>query len=221
MTDNLISSKPPYTLGEEIANARTHGIGVFLSISALVLLVIRAACNAPEGLTGPYVVGFSIFGSSLVLLYSMSTLYHAISNPRAKHVFSILDHSTIYVLIAGTYTAFCLSALYGASGWVLFGVVWFLAVTGILIDLFCPNRVKKWLSLTLYLVMGWICLIVIRPLSQAMPSISMVCLFVGGVSYTVGCLFFVMKKIRWMHSIWHLFVLGGSVMHFFSLYFSI
>lgn len=223
MAEKLMTTrfKPPYSLGEEIANAITHGLGVFLSVSALVLLIVRAVCYAPEGQTGPYVVGFTIFGASLILLYLMSTLYHAISNPRAKHIFSILDHCAIYVLIAGTYTAFCLSALYGASGWTLFGIIWFLAVVGILVDIFCPLKVKTKLSLGLYLLMGWLCLTMIRPLSAVMPSISITCLFIGGVSYTVGCIFFVIKNVQWMHSIWHLFVLGGSIMHFFSIFFSI
>ncbi len=220
MNKQMIKYKSLYPLGEEIANAITHGIGTLLAISALVLLIIRAACQAPIGQTGAYVTGYAIFGSSLILLYCMSTLYHALSCRRAKAVFCKLDHSAIYVLIAGTYTAYCLSVLYGPTGWTLFGVIWFLATIGIVIHSIYGNR-DRWFSLVLYLIMGWLVIVFAERLCILLPASSWKFLLYGGISYTFGCLFFVMKGIPWMHAIWHLFVLAGSILHFFSLYYAI
>lgn len=208
-----------YTFGEELTNCITHGVGAGLSIAALVLLIVRAACHAPAGHTGSCVVGFTIFGSTLILLYMMSTLYHAMLPPGARHVFKILDHSAIYVLIAGTYTAFCLSILRGPIGWTLFGLIWGLAAIGITFDAVYNCRLK-WLSLPLYLFMGWLVVIAIKPLLVLLPAISLKFLVWGGVLYTVGAVFFVMKR-KWMHAIWHLFVLAGSILHFFAVYFAI
>ncbi|MDO5581919.1 MAG: hemolysin III family protein [Planctomycetia bacterium] len=218
--DEGILPDKPYSLGEEIANSITHGIGVLLSISALVLLIIRAVYRAPDGLTAPYVVGFAIFGSSLIILYLMSTLYHAITHRGAKFVFCILDHSAIYILIAGTYTAFCFSVLYGAVGWYIFGIIWFLAVAGILLFTFYGNR-AKWLSLGLYLLMGWLITVIGNLMYLSLPPISWNFLVYGGIAYTLGCIFFLMKDVPWMHAVWHLFVLSGSCLHFFSLYFAV
>jgi len=207
-----------YTSGEEIANSVTHGIGACLSVAALVLLIIRAANNAPANQTASYVVGFTLFGVSLILLYLISTLYHALVPRKAKKIFAILDHSAIYVLIAGTYTSYCLSVLYGAVGWTLFGIIWFLAVLGTVSYAIYGARLR-WFSLGLYLLMGWLALCVAGRLHAIIPAISWNMLLLGGICYTIGCIFFVLKKIRWMHSIWHLFVLAGSILHFFSVYF--
>ncbi|MDO5554599.1 MAG: hemolysin III family protein [Planctomycetia bacterium] len=209
-----------YTLGEEIANSVTHGVGALLSLAAMALLVARAASHAPAGLVGPYVVGTSIFGASLVILYLMSTLYHSIAHPPTKSFFAILDHNAIFILIAGTYTGYCLSVLYGPLGWVYFGIVWALAALGILIYSIYRER-AHWVTFALYLVMGWLVLLIGRQMYDVLPPVSWNLLLFGGITYTLGCVFFLMKKIRWMHSIWHLFVLGGSVQHFFSLYFAI
>ena len=195
-----------YTTGEEILNAVTHGIGTLLSIAALVLLIIRAVYYAPEEYRARCIVGFSIFGSSLIILYLFSTLYHALPLG-AKTVFGIFDHCSIYILIAGTYTAYCLTALRGAVGWAIFGVFWGLAVIGIVLYAYIP--------------MGWLIIFAAKPLKEQLPSMSFRFLLLGGALYTVGCIFYAMKKIKWMHGIWHIFVLAGSVMHFFSIYYSI
>ncbi|UTY24749.1 PAQR family membrane homeostasis protein TrhA [Treponema denticola] len=211
--------KRRYSIGEEIANAVTHGIGVGLSIAALVLLIIRAARYAPPDLKAGYVVGFTIFGASLIILYLFSTLYHALPL-KAKKVFGIFDHCSIYILIAGTYTAYCLSALNGAVGWTIFGIIWGMAVLGIVLYSILGSRVRV-LSVITYIPMGWLIIFAARPLKEQLPLLSFKFLIVGGIIYTAGCIFYAMKKVKWAHSIWHLFVIGGSIMHFFSLYYSL
>lgn len=214
-----IDSGRLYSFGEEMVNSISHGLGAALSVAALALLIVRAVFHAPEGQTASCVVGFTIFGASLVLLYLMSTLYHSMLPRRARRVFKILDHSAIYILIAGTYSAFCLSVLLGPTGWTLFGLVWGLAAIGVTLDAVFDCRLK-WVSLPLYLFMGWLVLIVIRPLMAVIPPLSLNFLLIGGVSYTLGSLFFVMK-LKWMHGVWHGFVLAGSVFHFFAVYFAV
>ncbi|NVP23737.1 hemolysin III family protein [Treponema phagedenis] len=211
--------KRRYTVGEEIANAITHGVGVGLSIAALVLLIVRANRYAPPELKAGYIVGFSIFGASLIILYLFSTLYHALPLG-AKKVFQIFDHCSIYILIAGTYTAFCLTALHGAIGWTIFGIIWGFAIAGIVLYAIFQNKFPIF-SLITYIVMGWIIIFAARPLKSQLPSISFLFLILGGIVYTAGCIFFALKKIRWMHTIWHFFVLGGSILHFFSMYYSL
>jgi len=208
-----------YTTGEEILNAITHGIGALLSIAALVLLILKAVFSAPAEYKAQCVVGFTIFGSSLVILYVFSTLYHALPLG-AKKLFGIFDHCSIYILIAGTYTAYCLTALRGAVGWVIFGVIWGLAVVGIALYAVFGSRVRV-LSVVTYIPMGWLIIFATKPLSEQLPLLSFRYLIVGGLVYTVGCVFYALKKIKWMHGVWHLFVLGGSIMHFFSIYYSI
>ena len=211
--------KRRYSLGEEIANAITHGIGAGLSIAALVLLTIRAAKYAPSDLRASYIVGYIIFGSSLIILYLFSTLYHALPL-KAKKVFGIFDHCSIYVLIAGTYTAYCLTVLHGAVGWTIFGIIWGLAVVGIVLYSIFGSKVRI-LSVITYIPMGWLIIFAARPLKAHLSNLSFKFLILGGIIYTVGCIFYAMKKIKWTHGIWHLFVMGGSIMHFFSLYFSL
>ena len=208
-----------YTTGEEILNAITHGIGTLLSIAALVLLILRAVAYAPDEYRGRCVVGFTIFGTSLIVLYLFSTLYHALPLG-AKRLFGIFDHCSIYILIAGTYTAYCLTALRGAVGWSIFGVIWGLAAAGITLYAVFGSRMRV-LSVITYIPMGWLVIFATRPLKEQLPLLSFRYLVVGGLVYTVGCVFYAMKKVKWMHGIWHLFVLGGSVMHFFSIYYSI
>ena len=208
-----------YTIGEEIVNAVTHGIGALLSIAALVLLIVRAALYAPDTYRVSCIVGFTIFGVSLIILYLFSTLYHALPL-RTKRLFGIFDHCAIYILIAGTYTAYCLTALRGVVGWSIFGVIWGLAVTGIALYAVFGSRVRIFSVLT-YIPMGWLIIFAVRPLKAQLPLLSFRFLILGGLLYTAGCVFYAMKRIKWMHGVWHLFVLAGSIMHFFSLYFSV
>ena len=208
-----------YTTGEEILNAITHGIGVLLSIAALVLLIVRAVMYAPDEYKAQCIIGFTIFGASLIILYLFSTLYHALPLG-TKKLFGIFDHCSIYILIAGTYTAYCLTALRGAVGWLIFGIIWGLAVVGIVLYAVFGSRVRV-LSVITYIPMGWLIIFAAKPLREQLSLLSFRYLVVGGLVYTVGCVFYAMKKVKWMHGIWHLFVLGGSIMHFFSIYYSI
>lgn len=210
MSKNKIAGKE--STGEEIANAITHGVGALLAIAALVILVVLAAVNG----TVWHVVSFSIFGATLVLLYFASTLYHSLTHVRAKQVFNKIDHISIYLLIAGTYTPFCLTALRGWIGWTVFGLVWGCAVLGaVLKAISIGTRVR--LSTILYVMMGWVILFAIKPLYQAMSFNGFILLMSGGVSYTLGTIFFLRDQVKYNHSVWHLFVLGGSVLHFFAV----
>lgn len=208
-----------YSLGEEIFNSVSHGIAAGLSIAALCLLVIKAAIYAPYS-RGLFVSSFCIFGSTLVILYTMSTLYHALTPYGAKKVFAVFDHSSIYLLIAGTYTPFCLTILSGAWGWAIFGVIWGLAAIGITFYAIFGNKIRA-LSAITYILMGWLIVIALKQMLKNINHTSLVLLFLGGVCYTIGCVFYALKKIKWMHCIWHLFTMGGSALHFFSVYFSI
>ncbi len=209
-----------YSTGEEIFNSVTHGIGAGLAVAALVLLIIRAALYAPQGLTAQYVTSWTIFGATLVILYMMSTLYHALTPPKAKAVFAIFDHCAIYLLIAGTYTPFCIASLNGVIGWTLFGIIWGLAILGITMYSIFGKKIRI-ISLLTYIAMGWLIVFAYKPMKEAIPSVSLVFLLLGGAAYTLGVIFYAMKKVKWMHPIWHLFVLAGSILHFFSVYYSI
>jgi hemolysin III len=207
-----LETKRIYSTKEEIANAITHGVGALLAIAALVVLVVLAAIKGNAW----HVISFSVFGSTLVLLYFASTLYHSLTNVRAKNVFHKFDHIAIYLLIAGTYTPFCLTALRGWIGWTVLGVVWSCAILGtVLKSISVGNRVL--MSTILYVLMGWVILIAIKPLYLAMPLNGFLLLILGGVSYTLGTIFFIRDKVKYNHSVWHVFVLGGSVLHFFSV----
>jgi hemolysin III len=192
----------------ELANAITHGLGAALSILALVLLVVLAALHG----SARHVVGGAIFGATLVVLYTMSTLYHALTHPGAKRVFKILDHAAIYLLIAGTYTPFCLATLRGPWGWSLFGVVWGLALLGVLFKALFIGRFE-FLSTAVYLAMGWLVLVAAVPLYRALPPAGLAWLLAGGLCYTGGVAFYVWHKLKFHHAVWHLFVLGGSICH--------
>ncbi|MDD4143845.1 MAG: hemolysin III family protein [Prolixibacteraceae bacterium] len=204
------------TLGEEIFNGITHGIGVLLSIAGLVILVYFAAIKGDTW----HIVSYSIFGSSLVLLYLSSTLYHSITNIKIKNLFARFDHSAIFLLIAGTYTPFVLTTIRGPLGWTLFGIVWGLAATGIVIRSVYLTRFRK-LMVGLYLAMGWMFIIAIVPLLRNLPIISTVFLFAGGLSYSLGVIFYLWRDLKYAHGIWHLFVLAGSITHFFSVLYSL
>jgi hemolysin III len=203
-----------YSIGEEIANSITHGIGIVLAIAALAILTAFAGLYG----NGWHIVSVSIYGITLVLLYTASTLYHSIQNSHAKGILQILDHAAIYLLIAGTYTPFMLVSLHGPWGWWLFGVIWGLAAFGLVLQL---PLMKRWsvVSLGLYIGMGWVVVVAIKPLLVSVETGGIVFLVLGGLSYTVGVLFYCWEKMKFHHAIWHLFVLTGSILHFFSILF--
>lgn len=189
-----------------------HGIGAALAVAALVVLVVFAAIRG----TAWHVVSCSIYGTTLVLLFAASTLYHSLPWPGVKRGLKILDHSAIYLLIAGTYTPFLLGPLRGPWGWSLFGVIWGLALVGIGFKLFFAGRFKL-LSTLIYIGLGWIVVIAFRPLVKALPLPGILWLVAGGVAYTLGTVFYLGRRIPYNHAIWHVFVLAGSVCHFFSV----
>lgn len=201
-----------YSIKEEIANAITHGVGACLSVAALVILIVFAALHGNAW----HAVSFSIFGSTLIILYMSSTLYHSLTNERAKRLFRKFDHISIFLLIAGTYTPFCLLALHGWIGWTLFGIVWGCAVIGIVFKSISIGKLEL-LSTLLYILMGWMVILAIKPLYGTLSSSGFLLLILGGASYTVGAIFFVYDRIKYFHGIWHIFVLAGSVLHFFSV----
>lgn len=202
-----------FSIKEEIANSITHGLGFLLSVPALVMLILNAAETA-----NPWrIVSFSIFGATMIILYLCSTLLHSITHEKAKDFFEILDHSSIYLLIAGTYTPFVLVAIRGGLGWTLFGLVWGLAIIGIVFKCY---YVKKYIvtSTILYVIMGWLIVMAIVPLYHAIGMTGFMLLVGGGLLYTVGSIFYVMQKIPYFHAIWHIFVLAGSALMYFCVY---
>lgn len=210
---NKTVEKRRYTLGEEIFSSIVHGIGAALGIVALVTMVVRAA-NHKDVYA---VVSAAIFGASLIILYTMSTLYHALTNEKAKKVFRIFDHATIFLLIAGTYTPYLLVSMRGQTGWILFGVLWGLTAVGVVFDAVMLDKFRK-IEMLLYIGMGWCIVVASGTLVASLAKGGLILLFTGGVLYTVGILFYAMKKVRYMHSIWHFFVLAGSILHYFSVY---
>lgn len=209
---SLHLKQKPYTIGEEIASSITHGIGTGLSIAGLTVLVVLAALYGDVW----RIVSFSIYGSSLVLLYLASTLYHSFQKPRIKRIFQILDHAAIYLLIAGTYTPFLLISLRGAWGWTFLVVIWGLAFLGIGLKALFFEYYER-LSALGYVLMGWLCVIAGKELLASVPQVSLIWLAVGGVIYTSGIVFLAWRKIPYGHAIWHLFVLGGSFCHYFAV----
>jgi hemolysin III len=197
----------PQSTGEEIANSVSHGAGFLMALVALPLLVVRAL---PHGAAA--VVGASIFGATLALLYLSSTLYHALRHPGAKRVFRVLDHAAIYLLIAGTYTPFTLGVLRGPWGWSLLGVIWALAIAGVVLKSTLGMRFPR-LSTAVYLLMGWMVMIAIRPLWLHMPRWGLFWLAAGGVAYTAGVAFYAAPRLRYAHFLWHLAVLAGTACH--------
>jgi hemolysin III len=195
-------------------NSVTHGIGALLSVAGLVVLVVFAALYGDKW----HIVSFSIFGGTLIVLYAASTLYHSFSRPSVKAFFREIDHSAIFLLIAGTYTPFALTSLRGPWGWSMLGIVWTLALAGISIKFV---RVFKFrgLSVAIYLFMGWMGLIAIRKIVTGVPQLSLILLVLGGLSYTTGVIFYSCRRLPFNHGIWHLFVLCGSAFHYFSVLF--
>jgi len=211
---NSVGVAPSNTRGEEIANSITHGVGAALAVGGLVVMVAFAS------LTGdPWqVVACSVFGATMVLLYTASTLYHSISQPRAKSVLRVFDHCAIFLLIAGTYTPFTLISLRGPWGWSLFGVVWGCALAGIILRIVVGNRWRG-LSVALYVIMGWVAVVAVRPLLGAVEPGGLILMVFGGLAYTAGIAFYAWRKLPYHHAIWHGFVLVGSALHFFAILF--
>ncbi len=204
---------PKYTLGEEIMNSITHGVGALLAIAALVLSVIFAAINKDS----IAVISAIVYGVTLIILYTMSTLYHSIPNKTAKKVFRIIDHCSIYLLIAGTYTPYTLVILPRYPGLLMFAIVWSVAILGIVLNAVNINKFKI-ISFISYLFLGWVIVFAFNPLVENLDKVGLWLLIAGGLSYTIGTIFYkVGKKVRYMHSVFHLFVLAGSILHFFSI----
>lgn len=201
------------SIREEIANAITHGVGTLLAIAGTAVLIVRAAMHS----SAIGVVSAALYGASMILLYLFSTLYHSLTPYRAKRVFQVFDHCSIFLLILGTYIPICLALIGGAMGWTMFGVITACAIAGIVLNAINLHRWHK-LSLVLYVVMGWISLLSLRWLFAAAPLHAILIFLVGGgLLYTVGIKFYRDKKHRFAHTIWHLFVLAGTIMHYFFI----
>ncbi len=202
---------------EEIANSTCHGIGLLAAIIGTPFLIVHAARHGETG----YIVGTSIFASTMILLYLASGLYHALKPTPLKNIFRVIDHSVIYLLIAGTYTPFTLGVLHGAWGWTLFGLIWGLAAIGITLKVFRKIG-HPVISTGLYLVMGWLILIAIVPMYAKVPSAGLIWLLAGGICYTAGVVFFATDwRLRFGHFVWHLFVLSGTACHYFAVWYAI
>jgi len=212
MVEVLELQERPQSLGEEIANSVSHGLGLLAALAAFPVLVVTALQRGDAA----GIVGASVFATSMVLLYLTSTLYHALPGCRAKRVFQILDHSAIYFLIAGSYTPFTLGVLRGDWGWTLFGLVWGLAVVGTVLKALGGVRYTT-VSTWVYLVMGWLVLIAARTVWTLVPTWGLFWLVAGGVAYTVGAVFFMADRIRYFHFVWHLFVVAGTACHFIAV----
>ncbi len=206
----------PYTVKEEVGHALIHGIGMALSVAGLVILVCLSCLYGNVW----SVVSSAVFGTTLILMYSASTVYHSVPGEKAKKRLKKLDHIAIYYLIAGTYTPFLLVLMRGPLGWTLFGIVWALAVLGTILKLYAGGSGTKIWSIGLYLGMGWLILCASHQLFRVVPKIGLIYLALGGVFYTVGIIFYVWKSKAYTHVIWHLFVLSGSIMHFFAVLYS-
>ena len=204
---------PKQSLGEEIANSITHGIGAALATAALTILVVFASLKGDAW----KIVSFAIYGASLVIMYTSSTLYHSITHTKAKRYFRIMDHSSIFLLIAGTYTPITLLALRDTGwGWTMFGLIWGMAILGILFKLLFYGKLEK-LSVVFYVLMGWLAVVAIKPMLANLPIGLLIWIAVGGLCYMLGIIFYSWTKLPFSHSIWHLFVLGGSISHFFGI----
>ncbi|AKH21763.1 hemolysin III [Sedimenticola thiotaurini] len=203
-----------YSLGEEIAHAVTHGIGAALSIAGLAVLVAFSALYGNVW----HITSSSIYGATLILCYTASTLYHSIPHPRAKRILRQIDHASIFLLIAGTYTPFALVSLRDSWGWWLFGGVWGIALFGMIFELFTEQRYKK-ASLALYLGMGWLAVATIKPMLDSIGMGGLTLLLIGGLFYSLGVIFYVWDRLSYNHAVWHLFVLAGSAFHFFAILF--
>jgi hemolysin III len=202
-----------YPYWEEFVNVLSHGIGFLLSMAALTLMVVFASLDGNAW----HIIGVSIFGASLVVLYLASTLFHWSMRSQVRKYLNVFDHSAIYVLIAGTYTPFLLVTLNGPWGWSLFGVIWGLAIAGIVFKMFFTGQYDR-LSLLIYVLMGWLILIAIVPLVQNLSTMGLLWLLIGGISYSIGAVFYLLNRLPFNHAIFHFWVLGGSICHFFAVF---
>ena len=201
-----------YSREEEVASSALHATGAVLAVAGLSVVVTFAALRGNAW----HVVSCAVYGVTLVMLYTASAFYHGLSRPRAKHVFHVLDHMSIYLLIAGTYTPFMLVSLRGAWGWSIFGTIWGLAIAGIVFKGFLVHRFAV-ASTLVYLLMGWLIVIALRPLLQVLPRAAVGWLVAGGLCYTIGVVAYALKNVRHHHAVWHLFVLAGSACHYFAI----
>ena len=202
----------PHPCREEIANSISHGLGLVLALVALPILVLTAI----EGRSIGFLVGVSVFGGTMVLLYLASTLYHSITHEAAKCLFRVFDHTAIFLLIAGTYTPFALGVLRGPWGWSMLAVVWTLAIIGITLKIRTRTRHSR-ISIVLYVIMGWLAVVAVKPIVMLIPVPGILLILAGGLAYTGGLAFFAAHRIRYHHLIWHLFVIAGTVCHFFAV----
>lgn len=203
-----------YTVGEEIANSLTHGAGVVLAVTALAVMMAFASLRGDAW----HVVSCAIFGATLIITYTASTLYHSIPIPRAKDVLRILDHAAIFLLIAGTYTPFLLVSLRGPWGWSLFALIWSIAILGVVLKFMLKTRGHN-LMVGLYVAMGWVIVVAINPLLETVGRNGLLWLLAGGIAYTGGVAFYLWQRLPYHHAIWHCFVLAGSAFHFFAIFF--
>jgi hemolysin III len=208
----MSSSIRTLTTGEEIANSISHGLGLILALIALPILVLSAMRIGSTH----FMVGVTVFGATMVLLYLASTLYHSMRHETAKRLCRLFDHSAIFLLIAGTYTPFTLGVLRGTWGWTLLAIIWFLAIAGIVVKAL-PRTRHSWISMVLYLVMGWLAIVAIKPIWELVPLPGIILILAGGVAYTGGLAFFAARNLRYSHFVWHLFVLAGTTCHFFAV----
>jgi hemolysin III len=205
--------KVSYSFKEEMMNSITHGIGVIMGIVGLILLILKAVSTSRTD----YLISAIIFGVSIILLYLASTLYHSFPWPRVKHIFKIMDHSAIYLLIAGSYTPFLLISVKGTLGYGLFMLMWLVSIAGIVFKIFFVGRFKM-LSTLFYLGLGWMAILIIKPLFLNLSTGAFALVVAGGIVYTVGAIFYSVRKLPYNHTIWHLFVLGGTICHFLAVY---
>ncbi len=207
-------SIPKYSLGEELISSISHGVGALLSLAGLILCIVRSVMHGtPFGVASSIVYGLSLF-----ILYTMSCIYHALKPNQDKRVFRVIDHCSVFLLIAGTYTPFTLVTLHGSTGWLLFSVIWGAAIIGMILNAIDLEKFSK-ISVVCYLAMGWAVVFAIRPLIAALATPGLILLVCGGVAYSLGVIVYALGgKIRYMHSIWHFFVLAGSILHFFAIY---
>lgn len=203
---------PPYSSREEVANSISHGLGLLLALVALPILVLAAI----EVGNVRFLVGVSVFGGTMVLLYLASTLYHSISHETAKQLFRVFDHTAIFLLIAGSYTPFSLGVLHGPWGWSMLAIVWTLAIIGITLKIRKQTRHSR-ISIVLYVIMGWLAVIAVKPIVMLIPVPGILLILAGGLAYTGGLAFFAAQRIRYNHFIWHLFVIAGTTCHFFAV----
>ena len=204
-----------YLIVNEIFNAITHGIGFGLSIAGLVILLVKGAKLG----SAIHVVSYAIYGSAMILLFLFSTLFHSLIFTKARKVFQVFDHVSIFLLIAGSYTPFCLLSIKGWLGWLLFALIWLIAIIGIVYKSITLHKVKQLshFSTIVYIIMGWLCVIAFKPLVNSLGTIGTWLLALGGISYTIGAFFYSLKNVRFMHVVWHLFVMLGAILIYFSV----